>query len=97
MVASSCVPSGNRSKWPLPPPFAETLRALRTEVFEDTKQMKLDYFRASNHPDQKVPSALTGDFYHLMKRPLTTYHQTHSRLSRSGSSARQVLFQPVDC
>jgi hypothetical protein len=43
-----------------PSAFAETLRALRTEVIEDIKQMKWEFFRASAHPDGKAPCALTG-------------------------------------
>jgi len=43
-----------------PSAFAETLRALRTEVVEDIKQMKWEFFRASTHPDGKTPCALTG-------------------------------------
>jgi hypothetical protein len=43
-----------------PSAFAETLRALRTEVVEDIKQMKWEVFRASSRPDGKAPCALTG-------------------------------------
>jgi hypothetical protein len=43
-----------------PSAFAETLRAMRTEVVEDIKQMKWEFFRASTHPDGKAPCALTG-------------------------------------
>jgi hypothetical protein len=43
-----------------PSAFAEALRAFRTEVAEDTKQMKWEFFRASKHPEQKVGCALTG-------------------------------------
>lgn len=43
-----------------PSAIAETLRAMRTEVVEDIKQMKWEFFRASTHPDGKAPCALTG-------------------------------------
>jgi hypothetical protein len=35
-----------------PSAFAETLRAMRTEVVEDIKQMKWEFFRASTHPER---------------------------------------------
>jgi hypothetical protein len=43
-----------------PSAFAETLRGMRTEVVEDIKQMKWEFFRASTHPDGKAPCALSG-------------------------------------
>jgi hypothetical protein len=43
-----------------PSALAEALRAFRTEVAEDTKQMKWEFFRASKHLEQKVACALTG-------------------------------------
>lgn len=43
-----------------PSAFAETLRAMRSEVVEDIKQMKWEFFRASTHTDGKAPCALTG-------------------------------------
>lgn len=43
-----------------PSAFAETLRALRTEVLEDIKQMKWQFFRTSTQPEGKVACALTG-------------------------------------
>jgi hypothetical protein len=45
--------------------LAETLRALRTEVVEEIKQMKWQFFRASTHPDGKVACALTGQLLSL--------------------------------
>jgi hypothetical protein len=43
-----------------PSAFAETLRAMRTEVIEDIKQMKWEFFRAATRPDGKAPCALSG-------------------------------------
>jgi hypothetical protein len=43
-----------------PSAFAETLRAMRSEVAEDIKQMKWEFFRASTHTDGKASCALTG-------------------------------------
>jgi hypothetical protein len=48
-----------------PTAFAETLRALRMEAAEDTKQMKWAFFRESEHPEKKVPCALTGGLISL--------------------------------
>lgn len=48
-----------------PTAFAEALRAFRTEVAEDAKQMKWEYFRRSKHPERLVPCALTGKLLSL--------------------------------
>src|SRR6266700_3015445 len=51
-----------------PSAFAETLRAMRTEVVGDIKQMKWEFFRASNHPDGRSPLCLDRPAVCLWKK-----------------------------